>query len=122
MIKSLLAYMCSALTAYAGLASTDEVARIVYLVLGAISCAVTLALNVWDLLAKIRLRGRGRGRDRSRVLQRQEGQGREGRWLRDAQAAVLVLIRWGVGSTPSFLSLTMRTYTHAGDVEILLTT
>lgn len=54
MVKSLLAYMCSALTAYAGLASTDEVARIVYLVLGAISCAVTLALNVWDLLAKIR--------------------------------------------------------------------
>lgn len=54
MIKSLLAYMCSALTAYAGLASTDEVARVVYLVLGAISCAVTLALNVWDLLVKIR--------------------------------------------------------------------
>ena len=54
MVKSLLAYMCSALTAYAGLASTDEVARVVYLVLGAISCAVTLALNVWDLLVKIR--------------------------------------------------------------------
>lgn len=54
MIKSLLAYMCSALTAYAGIASTDEVARVVYLVLGAISCAVTLALNVWDLLVKIR--------------------------------------------------------------------
>ena len=54
MIKSLLAYTCSALTAYAGLASTDEVARVVYLVLGAISCAVTLALNVWDLLVKIR--------------------------------------------------------------------
>lgn len=54
MIKSLLAYMCSALTAYAGLASTDEAARVVYLVLGAISCAVTLALNVWGLLAKIR--------------------------------------------------------------------
>lgn len=54
MVKSLLAYMCSALTAYAGLASTDEVARVVYLVLGAISCAVTLALNVWDLLFKIR--------------------------------------------------------------------
>ena len=54
MIKSLLAYTCSALTAYAGIASTDEVARVVYLVLGAISCAVTLALNVWDLLVKIR--------------------------------------------------------------------
>lgn len=54
MIKSLLAYMCSALTAYAGLASSDEVARVVYLVLGAISCAVTLALNVWDLFVKIR--------------------------------------------------------------------
>ena len=54
MVKSLLAYMCSALTAYAGLASTDEVARVVYLILGAISCAVTLALNVWDLLVKIR--------------------------------------------------------------------
>lgn len=54
MIKSLLAYTCSALTAYAGLASTDEVARVVYLVLGAISCAVTLALNIWDLLVKIR--------------------------------------------------------------------
>lgn len=54
MIKSLLAYMCSALTAYAGLVSSDEVARVVYLVLGAISCAVTLALNVWDLFAKIR--------------------------------------------------------------------
>lgn len=33
--------------------STDEVARVVYLVLGAISCAVTLALNVWDLFVKI---------------------------------------------------------------------
>lgn len=54
MIKSLLAYTCSALTAYAGLASSDEVARVVYLVLGAISCAVTLALNVWDLFVKIR--------------------------------------------------------------------
>ena len=54
MIKSLLAYTCSALTAYAGIASTDEVARVVYLVLGAISCAVTLALNAWDLLVKIR--------------------------------------------------------------------
>ena len=54
MVKSVLAYMCSALTAYAGLASTDEVARVVYLVLGAISCAVTLALNVWDLLVKVR--------------------------------------------------------------------
>lgn len=54
MIKSLLAYTCSALTAYAGLASSDEVARVVYLVLGAISCAVTLALNAWDLFVKIR--------------------------------------------------------------------
>ena len=54
MVKSLLAYTCSALTAYAGLASSDEVARVVYLVLGAISCAVTLALNVWDLFVKIR--------------------------------------------------------------------
>ena len=54
MVKSLLAYTCSALTAYAGLASTDEGARVVYLVLGAISCAVTIALNVWDLLVKIR--------------------------------------------------------------------
>lgn len=54
MVKSLLAYMCSALTAYAGLASTDDVARVVYLILGGVSCAVTLALNVWDLLVKIR--------------------------------------------------------------------
>lgn len=54
MVKSFIAYTCSALTAYAGIASTDEVARVVYLVLGAISCAVTLALNVWDLLVKIR--------------------------------------------------------------------
>lgn len=53
MVKSLLAYTCSALTAYAGIASTDEVARVVYLVLGAISCAVTLALNLWDLFVKI---------------------------------------------------------------------
>lgn len=54
MLKSIIAYACSALTAMVGAASADEVTRVVYLVLGAISCAVTLALNVWDFVAKIK--------------------------------------------------------------------